>query len=117
MSIAEKLFELSQLGGNFKNGPGKPIVIIEWQDSCGCSPGWIDTKDITLVHQICYSVGYLWQLTDNEVLIVPHFASGCDGHSIEACCGDMSIPISSIQSIGIYSDQPLLKGLTNEQAS
>ena len=70
------------------------LVLIEWQDSCGCSPDWKPLEGYEAKPLLCRSVGWLLHDGDACKVIVPHVSD-----SQEQGCGDMTIPTTAILKI------------------
>ncbi len=70
------------------------LVIIEWKDAFGCSPLWQDIDSIEGSITICKSVGWLIRDEKEFKVIMPHFSEEAN-----QCCGEMTIPASSIISM------------------
>jgi hypothetical protein len=75
------------------------LVLVEWEDSYGCSSNWQDLDHPKPTPMRCRSVGWLYHGGPDCKLLVPHVADG-DGNQI-LCqgCGDMTIPTSAVRSI------------------
>ncbi len=77
------------------------LVLIEWEDSFGCSATWSplpEPNEHPPEIMICRSVGWLLHDTSGRKTIVPHVI---DEHpdAEQQGCGDMTIPISAIRRI------------------
>ena len=72
------------------------LVLVEWEDSFGCSSRWREIPDITLTPLRCRSVG--WLLHDGEAckVIIPHLSANDHAHSLQQGCGDMTIPTRAV---------------------
>lgn len=80
----------------------KPVVIVAWQDAVGCSAGWEEVDDSQASKHMCYSVGYLWDVNEYAILLLPHMSPQNDeAGTVNQACGDMSIPISAIHEIKV----------------
>ena len=74
------------------------LVLVEWVDSFGCSPGWQDlSDDCEPKTMLCRSVGWLFRDGADCKVLVPHVAD-VPG-SAKQGCGDMAIPTQAIRSI------------------
>lgn len=75
------------------------LVLIEWQDSFGCSTNWEVIKDEPLNAQpmICQSVGWLVQDDKKVKVVVPHLTKS-ENVDLQGC-GDMTIPTVSVVRI------------------
>jgi hypothetical protein len=71
-------------------------VLIEWEDSYGCSSAWQeipdDCKPDTMV---CRSLGWIVAKTKSHLVVVPHMATNGDPLKRQGC-GDMTIPTASV---------------------
>ena len=77
------------------------LVLIEWEDSFGCSSSWedIDTnKEIEPF--MCTSVGWLFYDGKRCKTIIPHITE-----DRKQGCGDMTIPTSSIKRMVILVEK------------
>lgn len=74
-----------------------PLVVVEWEDSYGCSSFWESLDDMPEVPKrwINTNVGYLTRKTDQLVVLVPHL-SGLGDEEPHNGCGDMTIMKSAI---------------------
>ena len=74
------------------------LVLIEWEDSFGCSERWqIIKEQVNAKPMICQSVGWLVQ-DDKEVkVVVPHMTKS-DNVDLQGC-GDMTIPTKAVVRI------------------
>ena len=73
-----------------------PLVLIEWEDSFGCSPSWTDLVTDQPAPLVCQSVGWLVHRDDRCVVVVPHVTLDNDDVESRQGCGDMTIPARSI---------------------
>ena len=77
--------------------PVSQLVLIEWEDSYGCSSTWTEIVDpVTPVVLMCRSVGWLVYDGDDCKVLVPHIAEGMPARQ---GCGDMTIPASAIRRV------------------
>lgn len=75
------------------------LVLVEWEDSYGCSSNWQDLDHPKPRPMRCRSVGWLYYDGPDCKLLVPHVAEG-NGESVPIQgCGDMTIPASAVRSI------------------
>lgn len=72
------------------------LVLIEWDDSYGCSTDWEETPG-DCVPVVCRSAGWLWLGGDGDATLVPHVAF-IDGAEDQGC-GRMVIPHGCIRRI------------------
>ncbi len=70
------------------------LVMIEWQDSFGCSATWQPIDSPKPKPLLCRSVGWLSFDGPDCKLVIPHISDAQDQG-----CGDMTIPTASIVSI------------------
>jgi hypothetical protein len=71
-------------------------VLIEWEDSYGCSPDWRDVPvDGEPAAMICRSLGWVLRASRRFVVIIPHMAQN-DRLGVRQGCGDMTIPTAAI---------------------
>jgi hypothetical protein len=71
-------------------------VLIEWEDSYGCSPSWEDLPaDGKPESMICRSLGWVVRKSKRCVVIVPHVAEN-EKLGARQGCGDMTIPNAAI---------------------
>ena len=69
-------------------------VLVEWQDSYGCSSSWQELDgNISARAMVCRSLGWLRGLNSRCVTVVPHIAKN---DLAEQGCGDMTIPAAAI---------------------
>jgi hypothetical protein len=69
------------------------LVLIEWEDSYGCSSRWQDIDSAATPRALlCRSVGWIIARTKKCVVLVPHLADG----ETKQGCGDMTIPTACI---------------------
>lgn len=74
-------------------------VLIEWEDSYGCSSAWQEIpEDCKPDTMTCRSLGWIIARTKRHVVLVPHLAVNGDPSRRQGC-GDMTIPTASILSI------------------
>ena len=76
-------------------------VLVEWEDSYGCSSSWEDlgeNESREPEHMRCRSIGWLVRQSKRNVVIVPHLAEN-ERMGIKQGCGDMTIPAASILSL------------------
>jgi len=77
----------------FKQGDA---VLIEWEDSYGCSSSWQDLPDGGEPEtMVCRSLGWVSRLSKRSVVIVPHIGHN-ERMGVKQGCGDMTIPIAAI---------------------
>ena len=74
------------------------LVLIEWQDSFGCSTDWQPLDGVRAAPLICKSVGWLAYDGDDCKVIVPH-VSTAHNHAAQQGCGDMTIPTKAILKV------------------
>lgn len=74
------------------------LVLIEWEDSFGCSSSWESIEGVDPSPLICLSAGWLVYDGADCKVIVPHLTQP---HEIakRQGCGDMTIPTRAIRSI------------------
>ncbi len=80
------------------------LVLIEWEDSYGCSPRWEDLGDgeaepMTLA---CTSVGRVVRVGRRSVIVVPHLAES-QTLGVRQGCGDMCIPLAAIVGVSLLA--------------
>ena len=75
-----------------------PLVIIEWEDSMGCSAHWEDIDKLEPEPLLCRSVGWVVYESDKAIVLVPHLAPKCNGMEYPQGCGDMTIPVSAVRN-------------------
>ncbi len=80
------------------------LVLIEWEDSLGCSPSWAPLEDSAPSVLLCRSVGWLLYDGDECKTIVPHVTGRLDGVEPQGC-GDMTIPATAVRRI-VDLDEP-----------
>jgi hypothetical protein len=82
-------------------------VLVEWEDSYGCSSTWQDIPEEGEPHALrCKSLGWITGQSGKCLVIVPHLAQNGDVN-IKQGCGDMTIPAAAILRI---TRIPLRKG-------
>lgn len=70
----------------------RPLLLIEWVDSYGCSARWESLEDVADPElNTCRSVGWLVKENSSVLVLVPHIATETD-RTDEQGCGDMTIP-------------------------
>ncbi len=75
------------------------LVLIEWEDSYGCSANWQDLDHPKPTPMRCRSVGWLYYDGPDCKLLVPHVADGDGDQTLCQGCGDMTIPASAVRNI------------------
>jgi hypothetical protein len=70
------------------------LVLIEWEDSHGCSPEWVFIDKCNPSRVVCQSVGWLIYDGKDCKVIVPHLTHST--HVRRQGCGDMTIPTSAV---------------------
>lgn len=75
------------------------LVLIEWQDSLGCSTDWQPLAHCDPEPLICRSVGWLLHNGKDCKVVVPHISTNENPNIEKQGCGDMSIPAKSVLSI------------------
>jgi len=78
------------------------LVLIEWQDSFGCSTDWQPLEGVRAKPQVCKSVGWLPYDGKDCKVIVPHISSAHD-NTAQQGCGDMTIPTKAIVKLKTLS--------------
>jgi succinate dehydrogenase/fumarate reductase flavoprotein subunit len=95
------------------------LVLIEWEDSFGCSPSWVVIGgDLAPSVMMCRSVGWLVYDGADCKVIVPHLNQADHPNASLQGCGDMTIPSSAIKSINeisIISQPPKAVAWTAEK--
>jgi hypothetical protein len=71
------------------------LVLIEWEDSFGCSASWENIDGPAPSPLRCRSVGWLIHDTDSCKVVVPHVTEPHDS-AVRQGCGDMTIPARAI---------------------
>lgn len=71
------------------------LVLIEWEDSLGCSTSWEKTADCRPQVLICRSVGWLLHDGEDCKTVVPHLSKAQESVPQQGC-GDMTIPTRAI---------------------
>ena len=74
------------------------LVLIEWEDSFGCSPGWSPLDDLKPESLTCKSVGWLAFDGDKVKVLVPN-VSDKQASCNQQGCGDIAIPARAITKI------------------
>ena len=74
------------------------LVLIEWEDSFGCSTTWTPVEDCNPIALLCQSVGWLLYEGDDMKVVAPHMTMNTQG-VVEQACGDMTIPASAVRRI------------------
>lgn len=74
------------------------LVLVEWEDSFGCSPSWESLEGVAPTPLVCRSVGWLIYDSDGCKVIVPHLTQAHASAKPQGC-GDMTIPTRAILSI------------------
>jgi hypothetical protein len=77
-----------------KSDKGYRLVLIEWQDSWGCSPRWEYIDGCEPAVLLCRSVGWLIYDGKDCKVIVPHLTKS--EHVRQQGCGDMTIPTPAV---------------------
>ena len=75
------------------------LVLIEWQDSLGCSTEWQPLGNCVPVVLACKSVGWLVHNGKDCKVVVPHISADRHPNAKDQGCGDMTIPSRSILSM------------------
>jgi hypothetical protein len=70
------------------------LVLIEWEDSHGCSSDWAYIAGSKARVVICQSVGWLIHDDERCKLLVPHLTQS--EHVKKQGCGDMTIPTAAV---------------------
>lgn len=71
------------------------LVFVEWVDSYGCSPSWVQLDGCSPRAMICKSVGWLLH-DDSEIkVLVPHVSTPMQDAPAQGC-GDMTIPTRAV---------------------
>jgi len=81
------------------------LVLVEWEDSLGCSSSWAPLEDSDPKVLLCRSVGWLLHDGDQCKTIVPHVTEQMTGIDRQGC-GDMTIPTAAIRQIVDLSEPP-----------
>ena len=84
-------------------GVGVRLVLIEWQDSLGCSTDWQPLAACDPVPLICKSVGWLLHDGSDCKVVVPHISANENPGIEKQGCGDMSIPSRSVLKMTFLS--------------
>jgi hypothetical protein len=74
------------------------LVLVEWEDSFGCSSSWESLEGVQPAVLICRSVGWLIYDGDDCKVVVPHLTQLHNSAKRQGC-GDMTIPTRAIISI------------------
>lgn len=72
------------------------LVLIEWQDSLGCSSNWQPLGDCAPEPFVCRSVGWLLYDGKDTKVVVPHIHNENESGIASQGCGDIAIPSRSI---------------------
>ena len=74
-------------------------VLVEWEDSYGCSARWEEIPDGGDPEaMLCRSLGWISRKTNKVVVVVPDWAEN-ERLGIKQGCGDMVIPLRAIRRI------------------
>jgi hypothetical protein len=73
------------------------LVLVEWQDSFGCSADWQPVENVRAKPLVCRSVGWLAYDGKDCKVIVPHLSVAPEAS--QHGCGEMTIPTKAIISI------------------
>ena len=81
------------------------LVLIEWEDSLGCSTKW-QTLELSGKPKplICQSVGWLLYDGKDCKVVVPHITKD-HASAARQGCGDMTIPTKCITKIKVLAVQ------------
>ena len=71
------------------------LVLIDWQDSFGCSSSWQEIEECKPQVMTCQSVGWLIYDGDDCKVVVPHLSTQQPEIQPQGC-GDMTIPARAI---------------------
>lgn len=71
------------------------LVLVEWEDSYGCSASWVSVEGNPPSTLLCRSVGWLIHDRDDCKVIVPHLTIPNTAVQQQGC-GDMTIPAKAI---------------------
>jgi len=71
------------------------LVLIEWQDSLGCSSAWQEMVSVKPKPLLCQSVGWLAYDGKDCKVVVPHISED-HASAPRQGCGDMTIPTKAI---------------------
>ena len=75
------------------------LVLIEWQDSLGCSANWQKLDGVEPPKPLlCQSVGWLLYDGDDCKVVVPHVTRD-HASAPRQGCGDMTIPTKCITKL------------------
>ena len=74
----------------------RPLLLIEWADSYGCSANWQKIQIESVSPLVCRSVGWLAYDGEECKVIIPHVAGHDHAFVDEQGCGDMTIPTRAI---------------------
>lgn len=74
------------------------LVLVEWEDSLGCSPSWAPLDSCSPSILVCRSVGWLAYDGDDCKTVIPHLTGQLDGVDPQGC-GDMTIPARAVRRI------------------
>ena len=84
----------------------RPLVVVAWVDSLGCSSSWEPVQDdAKCVLSTCRSVGWLVYDGPEGVVLVPHVAV-VEGYQNDQGVGDMAIPRPAILSMVALQEDP-----------
>ena len=75
------------------------LVLVEWQDSYGCSANWQTLEGVECAPLTCRSVGWLFKDGDDFKVIIPHLSDPDHPSISQQGCGDMAIPTRAIVRI------------------
>ena len=71
------------------------LVFVEWLDSYGCSPSWVQLDGATPRPMICKSGGWLLHDNGDIKVLVPHVSTPMQDAPAQGC-GDMTIPACAV---------------------
>jgi hypothetical protein len=83
-------------------------VLVEWEDSFGCSSTWASVERIAPSALVCRSVGWLVYDGKDCKVIVPHLTMANDVVQRQGC-GDMTIPARAILRITKLRFRPAIR--------
>jgi hypothetical protein len=76
------------------------VVLVDWEDSYGCSPKWATIDDDGDAPQLmrCRTVGWITNKDNKSIVVVPHIATN-EVLGVKQGCGDMTIPMRAVVAI------------------
>ena len=74
------------------------LVLVEWEDSFGCSSSWASVEHVNPCTLVCRSVGWLIHDAADCKVIVPHLTMP-NANVERQGCGDMTIPTSAVRKL------------------